>query len=473
MARQYGLQSSEDLTGVRLPDLLVPDDPKNLEYIRAFIESGYRLTAAESHVRAADGGDVYFSNNLVGIVEDGRLVRAWGTQRDVTADRADTRATAYLAAIVESSDDAIISKNLDGIITSWNVAAERIFGYHGEEAIGQHITLLIPERLRAEEDDIIGRIRRGLKVDHFETIRQRKDGTEFPVALTVSPIRDRDGRIIGASKIARDMTERRRAEAIAERYRLLSERAKDIIWILRPDGRLLEVNQAAVNAYGYSREELLGMNVSQLRAPSTRDSLGEHLSEASSRNINFESVHVRRDGNTFPVEVAAGAGVLNGEKLIYAIVRDITERKEHEDALTHNQIRLSMALRGSRTGVWERDLGGDTVWWSPELEEIFGLQRGGFRGTEEHFYELMHEDDRQEAWSEVETAIVEHRPYAIEFRFHHADGSVRWMEGRGEAVYSTDGKPIRLYGTGTDITERKLRELNMEFLAEISADLSV
>jgi PAS domain S-box-containing protein len=122
-------------------------------------------------------------------------------------------ARAHLAAIVESSDDAIVGKNLDGIIQSWNKGAERLFGYGAEEAIGKSVTLLIPPERLHEEPEIIGRIRKGERVDHYETVRRRKDGSLFDISLTVSPIKNADGEIIGASKIARDITERKRAEA--------------------------------------------------------------------------------------------------------------------------------------------------------------------------------------------------------------------------------------------------------------------
>jgi PAS domain S-box-containing protein len=117
-----------------------------------------------------------------------------------------------LAAIVESSDDAIVSKNLDGVITSWNRGAERLFGYTEDEAVGQHITLLIPANLRQEEERILERLRRGERIEHFETIRKRKDGATLDVSLTISPVRNREGRVIGASKVARDVSERKRAE---------------------------------------------------------------------------------------------------------------------------------------------------------------------------------------------------------------------------------------------------------------------
>ncbi|MBB3660200.1 PAS domain S-box-containing protein [Rhizobium sp. BK650] len=120
-------------------------------------------------------------------------------------------AAAFLAAIVESSDDAIISKSLQGIITTWNKSAERVFGYTAEEAVGRPITMLIPQDRMDEEPTILARISAGERVDHFETIRRRKDGTLIDISLTISPIRDGNGRIIGASKIARDISDRRRA----------------------------------------------------------------------------------------------------------------------------------------------------------------------------------------------------------------------------------------------------------------------
>jgi len=135
-----------------------------------------------------------------------------------------------LASIVESSGDAIVSKNLDGIITSWNKAAERIFGYSASEAIGQPITLVIPEDRQSEEIEILTRIRRGERIDHFETVRQRKDGSLIDISLTISPVKDAKGIIVGASKIARDITEQKRnQEQISVLAREAEHRTKNIL----------------------------------------------------------------------------------------------------------------------------------------------------------------------------------------------------------------------------------------------------
>jgi PAS domain S-box-containing protein len=123
-------------------------------------------------------------------------------------------ATARLAAIVESSDDAIVSKTLDGVITSWNQGAERMFGWTAAEAVGRHITLIIPKDRHAEEDEVLARLRRGERIDHFETVRVRKDGTSIDISLTVSPLLNANGAVVGASKIARDISGQKEIERV-------------------------------------------------------------------------------------------------------------------------------------------------------------------------------------------------------------------------------------------------------------------
>jgi PAS domain S-box-containing protein len=142
----------------------------------------------------------------------GDLVQFVGSSTDITERKRAEQATRLLAAIVESSHDAIVSKSLNGVITSWNKGAERLFGYAADEAVGQNITLIIPPERRDEERTILEQLTRGERVDHFETVRMRKDGSLLDVSLTISPMKDASGCVVGASKLARDITERKRAE---------------------------------------------------------------------------------------------------------------------------------------------------------------------------------------------------------------------------------------------------------------------
>jgi len=177
------------------------------------LREGRPIRGAEAIVERPDGTLVPFLAYPTPLRDDaGTLVGAVNTLVDITERKRAELIAQRLAAIIESSDDAIVSKDLNGIIATWNAGAERLFGYTAEEAIGKPITMLIPLDRHDEEPEILRRIRRGERVDHYDTVRRRKDGSLVEISLTVSPIKDRDGRIVGASKIARDITERRQAQ---------------------------------------------------------------------------------------------------------------------------------------------------------------------------------------------------------------------------------------------------------------------
>jgi PAS domain S-box-containing protein len=160
----------------------------------------------------------------------GMMIGAVNMLVDITDRKRNEMAVQHLASIVESSDDAIISKDLSGIISSWNIGAERLFGYLAEEAIGKSVTILIPQHLLQEEETIIDRVRRGQRIEHYETVRQRKHGSLIDISLTVSPIRNAQGKIVGASKIARDISDRKRSEVqIATLAREAEHRTRNIL----------------------------------------------------------------------------------------------------------------------------------------------------------------------------------------------------------------------------------------------------
>ena len=180
----------------------------------------------EARLRCKDGSirTVLINSNVMW--ENGEFVHTRCFTRDITHQRRGEFAESQLAAIIGSADDAIVGKTLEGIVTSWNPGAERIFGYTAEEMIGQSITRLMPPARVAEEPDILGKIRAGKRVDHYETQRQTKDGRIIDISITVSPVRDRSGRIVGASKIARDITERKKVESERARVHRMEEEAR-------------------------------------------------------------------------------------------------------------------------------------------------------------------------------------------------------------------------------------------------------
>ena len=175
--------------------------------------------------------------------------------------------TAWLAALVESSDDAIIGKTLESEITSWNASAERIYGYAAAEAVGRHISMLAPPGYQDEFDELLAAIVRGERITHLETVRRRRDGKLIDVSVTISPIRDAPGWIIGASTIARDITRRKRAVQAAARPAAIVDSWDDAIIAGTLDGRIISWNEGARRLYGYCAEEAIGGHISMLRPP--------------------------------------------------------------------------------------------------------------------------------------------------------------------------------------------------------------
>jgi PAS domain S-box-containing protein len=207
----YGFPRDEAISRVS-HELLRTEFPEPLESIMKKLLRDGRWSGDLGHT-CANGLRVTVSTRWVAERDaSGNLLSVLETNRDISGMMREQEIQNRLAAIVESSEDAIVSKNLKGVITSWNKAAERIFGYTAEEAVGRHITLIIPHDRLGEENDILARLRRGERVEHFETVRQRKDGTQFDVSVTISPVKDARGRIVGASKVARDITDRKKME---------------------------------------------------------------------------------------------------------------------------------------------------------------------------------------------------------------------------------------------------------------------
>ena len=199
--RLYGF-ASEEAIGRSSHSLLQTKFPIEFAEVISRLRNDGNWSGELRHL-CKDGREVIVDSRQQ-LLADGTVLEV---NRDVTALRENEEQLRWLASIVGSSDDAIVSKNLDGIITSWNRGAERVFGYSAEEAIGQPITLVIPKDRRDEERTILTRIRRGEHIDHFETVRQRKDGGLISVSLTISPVKSANGEIVGASKIARDISE--------------------------------------------------------------------------------------------------------------------------------------------------------------------------------------------------------------------------------------------------------------------------
>ncbi|MCX5827175.1 MAG: PAS domain S-box protein [Deltaproteobacteria bacterium] len=296
-----------------------------------------------------EGHEVWLGQSTQLIVEDGQAIGFQAVARDITERKRAEEVTARLAAIIASSDDAIIGKDLSGTVVTWNKGAERIYGYTAEEVINKPISILVPPDYVDEVPGLIDQIRRGERIEHYETVRLRKDGSRINISLSISPIKDAADKIVGASTIGRDITEHKRAEEalrVANVYnRSLIESSLDPLVTIGPDGRMTDVNAATEAVTGYPRAELIGKDFSDYFTDPEQARAGyqEVFRVGYVRDYPLELRH--RDGHV--TSVLYNASVYRDEKGqvvgVFAAARDITERKRAEEALrkAHRELRES------------------------------------------------------------------------------------------------------------------------------------
>ncbi len=256
-------------------------------------------------------------------------------RRQATAERErHTERERLFSAVVESSNDAIITKALDGTITAWNRAAERLFGFTATEAVGKRIDLIVPPGRRAEVSEILYRIARGETIEHYETLRMHRDGREVPVSLAISPLRSRSGDIIGASKIARDITETKKtrqalSQEIEERQRIF-ETSQDLILVTDTQGNFVQVSPSSMAILGYQPSEMIGHSAVEFIYPDDLDSTREEMRSARRGRLmrNFETRYVHRDGR---VVMLSWMGAWSEPvRRHFFVGRDLTEKQAAE-----------------------------------------------------------------------------------------------------------------------------------------------
>ncbi len=279
---------------------------------------------------------------------------------------------ALLASIVEYSNDAIISTDPNGNITSWNPAAERMYGYSAQEIIGQNVLLIVLPESQQQINELRMKVLDGHQIEYFETTRIRKDGSEFPVSLTLSPIRDFTGAIIGTSSISRDMTEQNRASKNANRMASIIKSSNDAIHSVSLDGIIDSWNPAAEKMYGYSAEEMIGQSISIIYHPDSPYRFTDIIDKLRTSSLvnNFEILRVRKDGSTMYAALTASpifdaAGVIIG---VASISRDLTELKKLE---TQTML-LAAIVTTSSDAITSFTLDGIRTSWNLGAERMFG-----------------------------------------------------------------------------------------------------
>ena len=436
-----------------------------------------KIWKGELKNKAKDGSTYWVDTTIVPFLnENEKPYQYVAIRADITERKKLEEQQVLFASIVNSSDDAIITKTLDGKITSWNHGAEKVFGYLSKEIIGKHISILIPSHLQNEEIEIIEKVRNGEVVDHYETRRVRKDGKVIPVSLTISPIRDSFGNIIGASKISHDITEQKIAEENLQKslrevsdYKYALDESS-IVAITDQKGIIKYVNNNFCRISKYPAEELIGQDHRIINS-------GYHPKEfirklwvtiATGKIWRGELKNKAKDGTIYWVDTTI-IPFLNeqGKPYQYIAMRaDITERKQTEQRFHESQELLSAIIDNSTAVIYVKNLQGQYLLVNRRFAELFHRSQEGILGKTDYDFFSKEEADafRQ---MDMRTVAAGHALTEEEIA-PHDDGPHTYISVKSTLRNET-GEPYAIFGISTDITELKAIEENLsKSLREIS-----
>ena len=372
---------------------------------------------------------------------------------------------AHLAAIVDSSDDAIISKGLDGTIKSFNRAAEKMFGYKAEEVVGHSIKKIIPQDRYAEESGLLDRLKRGERIDHFATKRQRKDGSIVDVSLTISPVANSEGDIVGASTVARDITDRARRALIEARLAAIVESSDDAIFSMDLDGTILTFNRGAQKMFGYMPEEIIGRSITVLIPPDRQQEEVHILARLrkGEKIDHYETVRMRKDGTLLDVSLSvsplrdSSGQVIGGSK----IARDITAHKHATAQLAAQQEWFKTTLNSIGDAVIACDATGKVSFLNHEAERITGWSFA--EATGQPLAEVFHiVNDHTRKRVENPAGVVLRLGHVVGLASHTVllarDGSERPIADSASPITDSEGNILGVVLVCRDITESKRLE---------------
>jgi PAS domain S-box-containing protein len=392
--------------------------------------------------------------------------------RDVTRQKKEEESLALLASIAENSSDAIASGTLDGTILTWNRSAEALFGYTAAEIVGKNYSLLEPPDCRGQVSQSLNKAGTGI-VSHYDTVRLRKDGSPVNVAVTISPIRNSGGQIVGVAAILHDIGERvrtgRKLRDSEGRFRSAFENAPFGMCLCGLDGCFLQVNATFCRMLGYSEPELRSLSWKVITHPDDRDGTMramEQLRGNPSLCVEVEKRYVHRSGSVVWGRAVVSLVTDDGGRPQHFIVHveDIGERKRAAEALRESEERFRIMADCCPTPMWVTDATGQVRFINRTYREFFGtaceqLENGSW-------LTLIHPSDAPQLLAAFERAIAEHAPLSSEACVRRADGEWRWIASYAEPRFSPSGEFLGHVGLSPDITERKQAEDALRYSEE-------
>ena len=450
--------SEPEMLSRTLQDITHPDDLEADLAQREKVRSGTLASySAEKRCIRKDGSVVWVTLTVTGVRDGGKLEHFISIVEDITEQRKAEEAQFRLGTIVDSSDDAIVSKKLDGVITSWNTAATRIFGFTAEEAIGRSIRIIIPPDLQGEETTILSRLRKGERIEHYETVRVTKAGRKLNVSLTISPVRNSKGHIIGASKIARDITDRKQAEQSRNLLAAIVDSSDDAIVSKTLDGIITSWNKSAERIFGFTAEEAIGQHIT-LIIPSDRHAEESDIIDRLRRGERIDHFHTlrrRKDGTLLDVSLTISPVRDSSGRVVGAskVARDITEQKRVEHELLESEQRFRVITDASPLMVWMSGTDKLCYYFNKGWLDFVGrtLEQESGNGWAEN----VHPEDFDRCLQIYVSNFDARRPFEMEYRIRHHTGRYRWILDRAVPRYSPDGTFEGYVGGCLDIHDQK------------------
>jgi len=378
---------------------------------------------------------------------------------DITEKKKAEEARFRHSAIVESSDDGIASVGLNGVIASWNPGAERLFGYTEQEAVGQPVTFLVPPELVEEEKKILETLRAGGRINQFETVRIAKTGKRIPVSLSIAPIKDSTGEVVGFSGIARDITRQKQAEEKLREYERAVEASEEMIVVVDRDYRYLIANRKFLEIRKMTKEQVIGrlphevLNEGFFEAV-VKEKLDQCFrGEVVRYELKYTYPHVGERNilaSYFPIEGAQGVD------RVACIFLDITDRKMAEASLRESEERFRVVADTAPVMIWMSGVDKQSTYFNQAWRDFTGSAVDVQQRSD--LAVITHPDDFERSSRIYDEAFESRRPFRKECRLRRHDGEYRWILDTGVPRFLADGSFVGFIGSCIDVTDHKLAE---------------
>lgn len=467
MAKMYGLRSAKELLGVRLTDLLVQSDPRNTEYLTAFIKSGYKLSGFESHEQDPVGNKKVFRNSLVGTIENGCLLHAWGTQQDITTESEFSeiieRNEEHLSLALQAAKMGTWEWNLEDNTFVWSDEIKRLYGVPHDfelsiESIQQFNNPEDTERVMRLTNHAI----KSGKPYELEYRIIRQDGSEHWVAAygQVFKQKGRPSRLIGTLQNIDE------TKAREERLAMAISAGKIATWDWDLLTGKIERSAEYHRLLGVSEQELPPTHGAYLKLihPDDRKDTVREVRRSIREKQRFDITYrvIKPNGSERWLTDRGKIYRNNSGKAI--AVRgtciDVTKIKNLSEQMRRDEERLALALEASQMGLWEWDVTTDVLTWSKELKRLYGLKWEDDVSYKKYI-SLIHPEDRAYAKDTITRAMKSGKSYTVEHRIIWPDGSTHWIQGKGRA-YLRKGKPYRMLGTSISVDTRKTADIQLK-----------